>query len=120
MPTIKRVLRNRSAAIGLAILGFYLVLFVMGALTITPYPPNEQHPKVADRLQPPSSTYLMGTDQFGRDVLSRVIRGTLYSLRVVFISVAIATVLGTFIGTISGYVGGIVDTLIMRVMDIFF
>ncbi len=120
MPAIKRMLRNRSVAIGLTIVVFYLILFVMGALSITPFPPNEQHPKVTDRLQPPSAIYVMGSDQFGRDVLSRVIRGTLYSLRVVFISVAIATILGTMIGTISGYVGGLVDTAIMRIMDIFF
>src|SRR5258707_11742123 len=120
MLPIKRLLRNRSASIGLAIIAVYLVIFVMGAFSITPFPPNEQHPKAVDRLQPPSATYLMGTDQFGRDVFSRVIRGTVYSLRVVFISVAIATILGTLIGAISGYVSGRIDTLIMRIMDIFF
>jgi len=120
MPVIKKVLRNRSATIGLVIIVVYLVLFVMGAFSITPFPPNEQHPKAADRLQPPGMTYVMGTDQFGRDVLSRVIRGTVYSLRVVFISVAIAAVLGTLLGIVSGFVGGLVDTLLMRILDIFF
>ncbi len=120
MLPIKRLLRNRNATVGLTIIVFYLVLFVMGSLAITPFPPNEQHPDAANRFQPPNATYLMGTDQFGRDVFSRVIRGTVYSLRVVFISVAIATILGTLIGAISGYVGGRIDTLIMRIMDIFF
>ncbi len=120
MLPIKRLLRNRNATVGLTIIVFYLVLFVMGSLAITPFPPNEQHPDAANRFQPPNATYLMGTDQFGRDVFSRVIRGTVYSLRVVFISVAIATILGTLIGAISGYVGSRIDTLIMRIMDIFF
>src|SRR5258708_9268728 len=119
MPAIKRMLRNRSVAIGLTIVVFYLILFVMGALSITPFPPNEQHPKVTDRLQPPSAIYLMGSDQFGRDILSRVIRGTIYSLRVVFISVAIATVLGTAIGMISGNIGARLDTPANGTMDVF-
>src|SRR4051812_12639007 len=104
--TIKRLLRNRSAAIGLIIVLIYIVMAIFGTLSITPYPPNENHPKVADRLQPPGSIYLMGSDQFGRDIFSRIIRGTIYSLRVAFISVAIAATLGTFIGMVSGYVGG--------------
>src|SRR5713226_3610605 len=103
---IGRLLGNRSASIGLVIVALFVIMGILGSLSITPYPPNEQHPKAADRLQPPGFTYLMGSDQFGRDILSRVIRGTIYSLRVVFVSVAIATVLGTAIGMISGYVGG--------------
>jgi len=117
---VGRLVRNRSAAIGLAIILLYMVMAVCGAFSITPFPPNEQHPKVADRLQPPGPVYWMGSDQFGRDIFSRVIRGTIYSLRVAVVSVAIATFVGTFIGMISGYVGGAADNLIMRVMDIFF
>jgi len=117
---IGRLLGNRSASIGLAIVLLYVVMAIFGALSITPYPPNQQHPTAADRLQPPGPTYLMGSDQFGRDIFSRVIRGAIYSLRVVLISVAIATVLGTAIGMISGYIGGPLDNLIMRIMDIFF
>ncbi len=116
----RRLLQNRSAVIGLIIVLLYLVMALFGTFSITPFPPTEQHPKPADRLQPPGPIYLMGSDQFGRDVLSRIIRGTIYSLRVAIISVAIATILGTFIGMISGYVGGVVDTLTMRIMDIFF
>jgi len=118
--SLRRLLQNRSAVIGLAIILLYIVMAILGAFTITPFPPNEQHPKPADRLQPPSDKYLMGSDQFGRDIFSRVIRGTIYSVRVALISVAIATVLGTAIGMISGYVGGTLDTLIMRIMDVFF
>lgn len=115
-----RLLANRSAMIGLAIVLLYTVMAILGAFSITPFPPNENHPKPADRLQPPGAVYIMGSDQFGRDIFSRVIRGTIYSLRVSIISVAIATLLGTAIGMISGYVGGVVDTIIMRIMDVFF
>lgn len=117
---LRRILRNRSATLGLGIILLYAVMALFGALSITPFPPNENHPKAADRLQPPGAVYLMGSDQFGRDIFSRVIRGTVHSLRVSIISVAIATLAGTFIGMISGYIGGAVDTLIMRLMDIFF
>ena len=119
-PWFRLLLSNRSASIGLAIVLLYIVMAIFGALSLTPYPANEQHPEATNRLQAPGFHYLMGSDQFGRDIFSRVIRGTIYSLRVVFISVAIATVLGTAIGMISGYVGGTLDTLIMRIMDIFF
>jgi peptide/nickel transport system permease protein len=117
---LHRVLANRSATVGLAIVLLYVVMGILGALSITPFPPNEQHPKPADRLQPPGQVYVMGSDQFGRDIFSRVIRGTIYSLRVALISVVIATVLGTIIGMISGYVGGALDNAIMRIMDVFF
>lgn len=118
--TIRRLLHNRSAALGLVIVGLYVVMGAAGALSITPFPPNEQHPKPADRLQPPGAVYVMGSDQFGRDIFSRVIRGTIYSLRVSLIAVAVAALIGITLGMVSGYVGGVVDTLIMRVMDIFF
>jgi peptide/nickel transport system permease protein len=117
---ISRLLKNRSAMIGLLIVLLYIVMAIFGALSITPFPPNENHPKPADRLQPPGAVYVMGSDQFGRDIFSRIVRGTIYSLRVAFISVAIAATLGTLIGMVSGYVGGIIDNLSMRVRDIFF
>ncbi len=117
---LRRLVRTPGAAIGLAIVLLYVVMAGCALLSITPYPPNAQHPKPADRLQPPSERYLMGTDQFGRDIFSRVMSGTIYSLRVATISVAIAAVLGTAIGLIVGYAGGWTDTIIMRLMDIFF
>jgi peptide/nickel transport system permease protein len=115
---IGKLLRNPSAAIGLSIAILYVIITICGALSITPYPPTLQNPP--NKLQPPSLTNLMGTDQFGRDMFSRIIRGSIYSLRVAIISVAIATLLGTTLGMISGYIGGAFDTLLMRIMDIFF
>jgi peptide/nickel transport system permease protein len=113
-----RLLRNRSGAFGLLLVGFYVVIGLMGALAITPYPSLEQHAR--DRLKPPSAQYALGTDIFGRDVASRLMEGAANSLRVAVLSVAAAAAVGTFLGTISGYVGGVVDNVIMRIMDVFF
>ena len=85
---------------------------------LTPYPVTEQHP--LNRLAAPSAEFLMGTDQFGRDTASRVMKGTANSLQVALMSVAIATVAGTLIGGVSGYVGGRLDNLLMRLMDVLF
>src|SRR5690606_9225696 len=68
--------------------------------------------------QPPSMQHLMGTDEIGRDILSRIIYGSRISLRVGLISVGIAAVGGVVLGLIAGYFGGAVDTVIMRVMDV--
>lgn len=113
-----RLLRNRSGAIGLAIVVFYVCVALLGALGLTPYPPTEQHR--IDRLQPPSSTYRLGTDMFGRDMVSRIIKGATNSLYVAFASVAISGLAGTLIGASSAYVGGQIDNAVMRLMDVFF
>ncbi len=117
-PFYYRLLRNRSGVVGLFLIVFFVVISIVGALQLTPYPVREQHP--LDRLQGPSQDYLLGTDQFGRDLASRVMKGGANSLRVALFSVTISTILGTFIGAVSGYVGGAADTLIMRLMDIVF
>lgn len=113
-----RLLRNLSGAVGLLLVTAYLIIALLGALGITPYPSLEQHPR--DRLKPPSAQYIMGTDLFGRDIASRLMEGAANSLRVSLVSVAIAAVLGTLVGTLSGYIGGLFDNVIMRVMDVFF
>ena len=115
--TLRRLLKNRSGGVGLVIILTYLALAVLADL-VMPYDPIEMH--VKDRLQPPSSSYLLGTDDFGRDILSRLIRGAQVSLRVAVLSVAAAGLLGTTLGVLSGYVGGNLDNVIMRVMDVFF
>lgn len=113
-----RLLRNRSGAIGLALIVVFLASALAGALAVSPYPPFEQH--VRDRLQGPSDRYLLGTDEFGRDVFSRIVRGATNSLRIALLAVALAGAAGTLLGTVAGYVGGTVDNAIMRVMDLFF
>jgi peptide/nickel transport system permease protein len=115
---LRRLLRNRSGAVGLAIVTFYILLALLGGLRVTPFPPAENHPR--DRLKPPSETYVMGTDLLGRDVASRIMEGAANSFRVALLSVALATTVGTLLGTLSGYLGGWVDNAIMRTMDVFF
>src|SRR5690606_32194467 len=82
---------------------------------VAPYPPNEQN--VMDTLQPPSEQYLLGTDDLGRDVLSRLIYGAPASLYASFLAVAIAIAIGVPFGLISGLLGGWVDRVISRLID---
>ncbi len=115
---LRQVAATPSGAIGLAIVTVYLLVAAAGALGLTPYDPLAQHR--TDRLQGPGSTWLMGTDLLGRDMLSRIIKGGTNSLIVVLSSVSIATIAGTTIGVISAWKGGFVDNVAMRVMDVFF
>lgn len=113
-----RFMRNRSGVMGLVLIVLFAVVGLAGALEATPYPILEQHPR--DRLKPPSETYLMGTDQFGRDLASRVMKGGANSLQVAVLSVAIAATIGTLIGISAGFIGGALDTITMRLMDVLF
>jgi peptide/nickel transport system permease protein len=101
-------------------LGVLLCLLVLaGAVLapwIAPYNPNDQN--IIDRLQPPSADYLLGTDAYGRDVLSRILWGAQISLLVAVTSIAAAIVIGGTIGMVSGYVGGRLDLFVMQVMDV--
>jgi peptide/nickel transport system permease protein len=118
LAALGRLLRNRSGAVGLLLVTVYLLVALMGAFGITPYPTLEQHTR--DRLKPPSAQYVMGTDLFGRDIASRLMEGAANSLRVALLSVSIAATLGALLGTVAGYVGALFDNILMRVMDVFF
>jgi peptide/nickel transport system permease protein len=83
---------------------------------LAPFDPNDQH--IIDRLLPPGGDYLLGTDSFGRDVLSRILWGARISLVVSVASIAAAIAVGGTIGMVSGYVGGRVDLLVMQTMDV--
>ena len=102
-----------GAAGGLLVL--LLIVMALLAKYIAPYPASEMH--VADRLAAPGGKYLLGTDEFGRDQLSRIIFGAWVSLKVGLIAVGIGVGFGTVIGVISGYFKGWTDMLIQRVMD---
>ncbi len=107
---------NRLALIGLVL----VVIAVFAGMTadlIAPYDPNAQN--LDRRLEAPSADYLLGTDQYGRDLLSRVLHGTQISLMVGFVSIVVATVFGVLFGGVAGFLGGIVDDIIMRIMDVF-
>ena len=113
--TWRRLRRQRLAMVGGGIL--FLLLFVaLCAPVLAPHDPMEQN--LYARLQPPSLDHPLGTDDFGRDILSRIIYGSRISLRVGVASITAALLVGTLLGLWAGYWGGWVDTLIMRCMDL--
>ncbi len=104
----------------LAILGGCLVLGLFAVAIFAPAiaPCNPDFIDVNQILQAPSSNHFLGTDDLGRDVLSRLIYGTRISLSVGFVAVIVATLIGIILGSLSGYYGGMIDSLIMRLVDI--
>jgi len=113
-----RLLRHRSGTLGMIIVIIYMLIAVF-AWAVAPYSPIEQH--VKDRLQPPwSEKYMLGTDEFGRDILSRLMHGATNSLRVAVTAVVVAGTIGTLAGTVSAYAGGVTDIVLMRGMDLIF
>lgn len=115
MEVWKRLKRNKLALAGLFVI-IILILVAVFADFIAPYPYAEQNLKAA--FQFPSSKHIFGTDEFGRDIFSRIIFGSRISFEVGFIAVSIAVVTGGVLGAIAGYYGGVIDNLIMRFMDI--
>ncbi|GAB3196632.1 ABC transporter permease [Geodermatophilus arenarius] len=115
--TLGLLARNPTAAVSAVVL-LLIVLMAVFDETLAPDGPNEQDPSL--QLQPPSWDHPFGTDEFGRDILSRVILGAATSLRVGFLSVAFALVVGTLIGLLAGYYGRWVDDTLMRLMDVLF
>jgi peptide/nickel transport system permease protein len=109
--------RSKLAMAGLVLVGVLVVLAVVGP-TIAPYDPNDLN--VRERTLAPSLSHPFGTDDRGRDVLSRVLYGARVSLQVGAIAVGISATVGTLLGAVSGYFGGWLDELIMRVTDVLF
>jgi len=101
--------------IGIVIIIFFLILSIFGEY-IVPYGYDDQDLMVA--LTPPSMNYYFGTDEIGRDIYSRVILGTKYTLFVALISVLLGTLIGVTIGLISGYYGGYIDKFISVIIDL--
>jgi len=113
--TLGRLARQRGAIVGLMVLGTLVVLAV-GAPMLNSRDPIKT--SVRDALQPPGPRFVLGSDQFGRDVASRVLHGTRISLTVGLIAVSIAALLGAPIGLVAGYYGGWLDGIVMRVIDV--
>lgn len=101
-------------AVILAVIAFFLATALVPGI-LAPYDPYEQHPR--DALHPPSRQYLLGTDQFGRDILSRAIFGGRAAIAVGLGSVALGMIIGVPLGLVSGYFGGLLDSVIMRIQD---
>lgn len=112
-----KLLQNRLSAIGLIII-LLLLVAVIFAPFLSPYDPLKMHSK--ERFSSPGGNFLLGTDQFGRDILSRIIYGSRISLGISAASVAIALIIGMLLGVIAGYYGGRTDDVIMRLLDILF
>ena len=112
---IPRFVKGRFALIGCSVV---LLLFVCSVLApyLTPYNPDALD--AYHILLPPSAQHWFGTDELGRDVLTRVIYGARISLKVGFVAVGIAVAIGTLVGLLAGYYGGIMDSLLMRSVDI--
>ena len=110
-----RAARSPQFVIGAALVLLFVLTAVLGPV-ISPYSPTAQ--KMSQRLKPPSAEYFLGTDDFGRDVLSRILHGAMPSLQVSILSVAGSLLVGVVIGLLAGYRGGWVDTALMSSMDV--
>jgi peptide/nickel transport system permease protein len=114
---LRRTLRSSVVLLGLAA-GLLVVAMAVFANVLAPYPPDEQNFDLVET--PPGAGALLGTDRFGRDVLSRVVYGSRISLYVALVSIGVAMLAGGALGLVAGYRGGGWDNLISRVMDVFF
>jgi peptide/nickel transport system permease protein len=110
-----RALRRTGARIGLVIAALFLLLTV-AAPWVAPYDPYDQD--LSSALSPPSTEHLFGADQYGRDVLSRVIYGTRTALIAIVVADGLALVVGGSLGLVAGFAGGAVDTAVMRLVDV--
>ncbi len=112
---IRTFVQNKAALVGLILSLAVVVTCVAAPYLPLPDPLNQS---LSQRFKAPGSNHLLGTDNFGRDVLSRVIWGGRVSMLVGVLSVLLAMVLGTIIGLVTGYKGGLIDNLTMRVVDV--
>jgi peptide/nickel transport system permease protein len=110
--------RFRRSPVAIAALTYVAVIMIIAALAplLAPYPPNAVNLQI--RLQPPSDTHLFGTDEIGRDVLSRMIHGSRVSLAVGLSATVLALIVGSTLGAIAGYYGSIADWIVSRLIEI--
>lgn len=113
---ILQMFRNNKMTLFAAIVLLLIILAAVFAPLVAPHDPNEI--RMGQELQSPSRTFLLGTDEYGRDILSRIIFGARVSLIVGFIPTIISIVIGVVLGLLSGFLGGMVDFIIMRLADI--
>ncbi|MEA3396354.1 MAG: ABC transporter permease, partial [Chloroflexota bacterium] len=112
------MLFKNKVAVGSGIFLIFLILVAIFAPAIAPEGVDDQ--KLPDNYMAPGSEYLLGADQFGRDVLSRVIYGTRVSLSVAFTASIVSLIIGVTYGLIAGYFGGMIDNVMMRIVDILY
>src|SRR6185503_11348665 len=113
---LRKIGLNRTLVTGMVLLAL-VVLVAIAAPLLTPYDPIEQ--KLDEALRPPlSAGHILGTDNFGRDVWSRIVYSTRLDLQIGIISVLFPFMFGSLLGIAAGYIGGWVDTVCMRVVDV--
>ena len=115
--SLKAWYRNGTLVAGLVIVGLLVLAAVLAPL-LTPYDPIKQD--LQNSLLSPSADHWLGTDKYGRDVLTRLMYGARIDLRVGFLAVLIPFVIGAVLGSLAGYFGGWFDTIVMRIVDVFF
>jgi peptide/nickel transport system permease protein len=106
---------NRLAVFGTVVMGIFMLMAIFAPL-IAPYSPLQQN--LLEKFARPSQAHLMGQDELGRDILSRVIYGARISLTAGLAAVGIATAIGTLVGVVAGYFGRTLDSVLMRLMDV--
>jgi len=111
----RRISQSPGAAVSLILLAILVTIAIL-APYVTPYDPYATY--VGPRLAPPSRAFLFGTDLLGRDLLSRIIYGSRLSLVVGVLSALVSLIFGVLLGTISGYFGGLIDSLLMKIVDV--
>jgi peptide/nickel transport system permease protein len=113
-PFLRMARQSPSLTLGGVLVGLIILIALLAPL-IAPYPPNLQ--TISDRLQPASPAHWLGTDGFGRDILSRLLHGARPTLAIIALVALIMAPLGILIGIVAGYYGGMVDRLLMRLTD---
>jgi peptide/nickel transport system permease protein len=112
---VRVLLGNPRTMLGIIVMAITIFVAIF-APVLSPYPPAAQN--LRNRLQPPSREHLLGTDNFGRDIFSRILHGARISLQVGFISVSIALVVGGLMGLLAGFYGGVLDNILMSIVDV--
>jgi peptide/nickel transport system permease protein len=115
LDAMHRLFRNKLAITGMVIMGVFILTAILAPL-LAPYDPLQQ--ELVMRRRPPSQEHWFGRDDLGRDILSRVIYGSRFSLQVGVLSIGFAIVIGGFVGAVASFAGGWVDSIVMRLMDI--
>lgn len=105
------------SAIVLLLLAITAIVFAGFRFMDIPFPADPNFTELENKLRPPSAEHWLGTDNLGRDVLSRILHGTYISLMIGFIAVLVSMTIGIIMGAVSGYMGGMVDHIIMRIVD---
>ena len=112
---VRQFTRSRAAVVGLMLTSAFILMAIL-APVIAPYDPTAF--SLGQQLKPPSAQYLLGTDELGRDIFSRLVWGARITLLITLGAVLVSLVVGTALGIVAGFLGGWTDTLVMRLMDV--